>query len=157
MKADIGRGVVRVRLVPQADYSHAQCARSTSIKSFFRSHHHDPRGAPKGRCRSDRRRPRWTAKQTVVSKEQPQGSHFQRCRTLCSSTYSDHSGTNSRSPHLAHLTTGVSVGRKCMGRPSRLRRSEMLDSSHSDSMHGIRIFAVIKKNVEADRKGQRGH
>ena len=41
-------------------------------------HHHGSRVALKGRCWSDRRRPRWALRQTVVSKEQPQVSHFQR-------------------------------------------------------------------------------
>lgn len=35
-------------------------------------------------------------------------------------------------------------------------RSEFLNNSQSDMLYGVHIFAVKKKNVEADRKAQRG-
>jgi len=46
-----------------------------------------------------------SAKRMVVSKLLPQPSHRQRYRTRCSSTYSDHSGRNRRSPHCVHSVT----------------------------------------------------
>ena len=79
-------------------------------------------------------------------------------RTRYSSTYSVHSGTISRSPHWAHLMTGVSLEQICMNIPSHLRARrclEMSNDNHSWLLDGTCVFAVKHKNVGADqRRGQ---
>src|SRR5215467_13937280 len=50
-----------------------------------------------------------SSKQTMVSNEYPQGSHFQRCRARDSSTYSDHSGKNNCCPHRLQCKRSLSV------------------------------------------------